>query len=93
MYHFPFFLSKTPSWQVAAFFARQSGNRFYQKFMVCRYPSAGSRHICLDMRTNFNDEYEYLAYGETFKLVEKVYHFGLLPCPSLRVYYVLEFVE
>lgn len=88
-HNFPFFLSKTLSWKVATFFSAMT-SRYYQKYLLCRYTKPGSRHICMNIRTNFNDEYEYLSGYETFKFTEKIYQIGLLPWPTLRVYYALE---
>lgn len=92
VYNFPFFLSKTLSWKVATFFAAMSCSNFYQKYMLCKYLKPESRHICLDVRRPHNDEYEFLSCDEKFKYVEKIYHIGLLPWPTLRVYYVMEYV-
>jgi hypothetical protein len=96
---FPFFLSKTLSWKVASFFAKQSGNRYYQKYLVCRYKNSGSKHICLDSRVPYNDEYEYLSFNESFRFIEKVYQMGFtfwlkfIPIPTIRVYYIMEYVH
>lgn len=93
IYKFPFFLSKTLSWKVATFFALLSSqSKYFQRYLLCKYPK-GSRHICLNIRTQYNDEFEFLAVDDTFKFTEKVYHFGLLPRPTLRVYYVMEHSE
>lgn len=91
-YYFPFFLSKTVSWQVATYFAKASGNRFYQKYLLCCYDK-GSRHICLDIKDEYNDEYEYLSGFEKFEFVEKIYHLSLFPYPVLRVYYVMKHID
>lgn len=89
-YTFPFFLSKTLSWKVATFFAWLSSKSLYQqRYLLCKYPP-GSKHICLDVRKQHNDEYEFLSIDETFKYTEKIYHISLLPRPTLRTYYVME---
>jgi hypothetical protein len=96
-YQFSYFLSKTPSWKVASFFASHPNSKLYQKYLVCKYPEPGSKHICLDVRMPYNDEYEYLSFGESFRFIETVYHLGInfwyfLPIPVIRVYYVMEYV-
>jgi hypothetical protein len=99
MINFSFFLSKTLSWKVASFFANQSG-KFYQKYLVCKYTQPGSKHICLnppERKIDCNDGYEYLSFGEAFRFVEKIYQLDIyfwyfLPVPTLRVYYVMEYV-
>jgi hypothetical protein len=86
-YNFPFFLSKTPSWKVATFFSEQT-NQIFQQYLFCRYNNSGSKHICIDCRNETNDEYEYLAYGENFNYIEKIYHLSLFPHPVFRIYHV-----
>jgi hypothetical protein len=103
VYKFPFFLSKTPSWKVASIFSSCSGNitnTFFHNYLLCKYPRPGSKHICLNTRKRFNDEYEYLSMNESFRFVEKIYHFGLsihwfwifpIPIPVFRKYFVMEY--
>lgn len=91
--HFPFFLSKTMSWKVATFFAANNTNSTCQNYLLCRYDKPGSKHICLDIKKEDSDEYEFLSGFETFKLVEKIYHMSFLPYPSMRIYYVMDFVS
>ncbi len=88
--HFNFCLSKTPSYHVAAHFAK-TRNPFWQQYMYVRYPT-GTKHLCPDIRFDFNDEYEYLAVNEKLKFVDTVYQISFLPWPCLSVYYVFHFV-
>lgn len=88
--NFNFCLSKTPSYHVAAFFAKAS-NVFIQRYMYVRYP-AETKHLCPDVRTASNDEYEYLSVNEKLKFVDTVYQISLFPLPSLSIYYVFHYV-
>lgn len=85
--YFPWFLSKTPSFDVALRFASTyDNNKFRQKFMVVNYP-VGSKHIGLDIRAH-DDEFEYLSKsGENLKLVRicKVSNF-----PYMMIFYVFK---
>lgn len=64
---FPWFLSKTPSYDVANKFA-SAYDKYQPKFMVVSYP-AGSKHIGLDIRPH-DEEFEYLSKSdEKLKLV------------------------
>ncbi len=83
-YYFPFCLSKTPSWKVAAAFANNNS------WMFVKYP-IGSKHLCVDVRMPYNDEFEYLACNETLKLTDIVYHISVLP-PRRHKYYVFDAV-
>jgi len=87
---FNFCLSKTPSYHVAAFFAKGT-NRFIQRYMYVRYP-AETKHLSPDVRKEFNDEYEYLSVNEQLKFVGTVYQISLWPLPSLSIYYVFHYV-
>lgn len=74
---FNFCLSKTPSYHVAAFFAKQS-NPFIQKYLYVKYPK-NTKHLCPNFRKEFDDEYEYLAVNEQLQFIDTVYQFSLLP--------------
>lgn len=87
--NFNFCLSKTPSYHVAAFFAKAS-NRFIQRFMYVRYP-INTKHLCPDVRQEINDEYEYLSVNEKLKFVDTVYQISLWPWPFLSIYYVFHY--
>ena len=88
--NFNFCLSKTPSYHVAAFFAKGS-NMFIQRYMYVRYPSE-TKHLCPDIRKEVNDEYEYLSANEKLKFVDTVYQISLWPWPCLSIYYVFHYV-
>ena len=88
--HFNYCLSKTPSYHVAAFFSQQT-SKFIQRFMYVKYP-AGTKHLCPDIRRQFNDEYEYLSVNEKLKFVDTVYQITLLPWPCISIYYVFYYV-
>ncbi len=87
---FNFCLSKTPSYHVAAFFAKAT-NWFLHRYMYVRYP-AETKHLSPDIRYGFNDEYEYMGINEKLKFVDTVYQISLLPFPCLSIYYVFHYV-
>ena len=83
---FDFILSKTPSWQVANFFASHNCN-LINKYMYILYPP-NTKHLSIDIRLNFNNEYEYLAINEKLRYIDKVYHLSLWPL-SLNIYLIM----
>ena len=84
---FDIILSKTPSWHVANFFARN--NLWINRYMYVIYPEK-SKHISIDVREKNNNEYEYLAINEKLTYLDKVYHITLWPL-SLSIYYVFKY--
>ncbi|AYV75556.1 MAG: putative orfan [Terrestrivirus sp.] len=82
----PGFLSKTPSLNVSTKFA-YAYNKYRLTYLVVNYP-INSQHINLDIKSNANEEFEYLTRSnEQLKLkdIVKIYKF-----PSLFVFYVCD---
>ena len=96
---FNFPLSKTPSHEIASTFASDYGyinhkilGRHFQKFLFVKYPN-NTKHICLDVRMPYNDEYEYLSIDETLELQSITYMldmFIIFPY-RLRKYYIFQY--
>ncbi len=86
--NFDIILSKTPSWHVSNYFARNNFT-FINRYMYIMYP-ANTKHLGINIRTKINEEYEYLAVNEKLKYIDNVYHVSLLPWPQIHIYYIFE---